>query len=303
MRNRLLATDGLGEFVETIWRKPKHKANEIHVKAVMTGICRSDIDMMQGKFGPLPIHMQGHEGLAQVIEVGKNIDWVEPGDYVATRGEPAFSDRYNVRAGEFVKVPEAHPKYIVEPVACALNIVEQALPMLMRLQGANSRLLILGSGFLAWIVWQTLVRKYNLTYHIHVVGKSNKKLWRDACTLDSQPLHKYDVIVDLKDDLQVLENALLKPGALWVVAAEKKQKLTTNFSQLLWNANSIICPSPRAKSFENSMRCAVDWIEDGTLNVDSFWTKGYNRNTEWQQAFADGLNRPEGYSRGYLIWD
>ena len=106
MRNRLLATDGLGEFVETIWRKPKHKANEIHVKAVMTGICRSDIDMMQGKFGPLPIHMQGHEGLAQVIEVGKNIDWVEPGDYVATRGEPAFSDHYNVRAGEFVKVPE-----------------------------------------------------------------------------------------------------------------------------------------------------------------------------------------------------
>ena len=303
MRNRILVTEGQGEFIETLWRKPRHKADEISVRAVMTGICRSDIDMMQGKFGPLPLTMQGHEGLAQVIEVGKNIDWVEPGDYVATRGEPAFSDHYNVRAGEFVKVPEANPKYIVEPVACAINIVEQSLPMLIKNQGANSRLLILGSGFLAWIVWQTLVKKYSLTYNIHVVGNSNKKLWRRACTLDRRPIAKYDVVIDLKDDLQILEKERLKPGGIWVVAAEKKQLFTTNFSQLLWNANTIICPSPRAKSFHNSMRCAVDWIEDGTLDVDSFWTRGYDRNTEWQQAFTDGVERPEGYSRGYLVWD
>jgi hypothetical protein len=44
-------------------------------------------------------------------------------------------------------------------------------------------------------------------------------------------------------------------------------------------------------------------IENGELNVDKFWTKGYNRNTEWQQAFADGLTRPAGYSRGYIYWE
>jgi hypothetical protein len=51
------------------------------------------------------------------------------------------------------------------------------------------------------------------------------------------------------------------------------------------------------------MRDAAIWIENGELEVDSFWTRGYNRNIEWQQAFADGVNRPNGYSRGYIKWD
>ena len=38
----------------------------IEVKALMTGVCRSDIDMMNGNFGPLPLEMQGHEGLGEV---------------------------------------------------------------------------------------------------------------------------------------------------------------------------------------------------------------------------------------------
>ena len=302
MRNRILYTDGTGTFTETIWRKPKHKANEISVKAVMTGICRSDIDMMQGNFGPLPINMQGHEGLAQVIEVGKDIDWVSPGDYVATRGEPAFSDHYNVRSDEFIKVPSADPKYIVEPVACGINIVLQAMPMIRIADGSGSKILILGSGFLAWIAYQTLMI-HGVTSTIHVVGRSNKELWRTTCTLDSKPHGQYDVIIDLKDDLQVIEKKLLKPGGVWVLASEKKQMLTTNFGPMLWNATNIICPSPRTKKFYFTMDTAVRWIEEGKLNVDSFWTRGYNRDTEWQQAFADSANRPKGYSRGYLVWD
>jgi hypothetical protein len=51
------------------------------------------------------------------------------------------------------------------------------------------------------------------------------------------------------------------------------------------------------------MKKAVYKIQSGELNVDKFWTKCYNRNTEWQQAFADGVDRPNGYSRGYIKWD
>ena len=300
MRNRILYTDGTGSFTETMWRKPKPKANEISVKAIMTGICRSDIDMMQGNFGPLPLNMQGHEGLAQVIEVGKDCE-VEPGAYVATRGEPAFSDYYNVRQFEYVEVPAAEPKYILEPVACGINVIHQALPMLRSTQGYGSRLLVLGSGFLAWIAYQTILI-HKLAFDIHVVGKSNKDLWQTKCTLDSKPRGQYNVIIDLKDDNIVLDKKLLKPGGTWVLAAEKKQTITTNFSQMLWNATNIICPSPRTNTFHYTMLTAKDWIEEGHLNVDSFWTRGYNRDTEWQQAFADGVNRPKGYSRGYLVW-
>ena len=61
---RVLQTTGTGEFKEVTWDKPEPDYWQIEVKAIMTGVCRSDIDMMVGKFGPLPLTMQGHEGLA-----------------------------------------------------------------------------------------------------------------------------------------------------------------------------------------------------------------------------------------------
>ena len=92
---KLLHTDGKGKFLERTWTKPAMKSDEIEVKAIMTGICRSDIDMMNGDFGPLPLHMQGHEGLGQVTKVGADVmGKVQVGDYVATRGEPAYADYY-----------------------------------------------------------------------------------------------------------------------------------------------------------------------------------------------------------------
>jgi len=65
--------------------------------------------MMNGEFGPLPVNMHGHEGLGLVTKVGANISDVKAGDYVATRGEPAYADYYNVRALEYVQVPAADP--------------------------------------------------------------------------------------------------------------------------------------------------------------------------------------------------
>ena len=50
------------------------------------------------------------------------------------------------------------------------------------------------------------------------------------------------------------------------------------------------------------MKDAAMWVDNGDIAVDSFWTKEYNRDNEWRQAFADGVNRPAGYSRGYIKW-
>jgi D-arabinose 1-dehydrogenase-like Zn-dependent alcohol dehydrogenase len=91
MKVRLLSTDGKGTFQEIDWIKPEITADEIEVRAVLTGVCRSDIDMMLGKFNRLPVNMHGHEGLGQVTKVGANIMDVTSGDYVATRGEPAYA--------------------------------------------------------------------------------------------------------------------------------------------------------------------------------------------------------------------
>jgi hypothetical protein len=50
------------------------------------------------------------------------------------------------------------------------------------------------------------------------------------------------------------------------------------------------------------MKLGVELIENKVLNVDGFWTRSYNRKTEWQQAFEDGRLRPKNYSRGFIQW-
>jgi D-arabinose 1-dehydrogenase-like Zn-dependent alcohol dehydrogenase len=262
----------------------------------MTGVCRSDVDMMVGKFGPLPIHMSGHEGLGQVTKVGANIFGVRQGDYVATRGEPAYADYYNVRDGEFVKVPEAHPRYILEPVACGINVVKQADDEFAKRHG---KLLILGSGFLAWVAYNTLVLD-TYPFEIDVVGSSNQDLWADKLKLGTS--ESYDVVIDLSGKYEIGTEISLNNNAL-IIDAVGKAVSHQEAQQQLWKAVTTIKPSPRTNKFIKCMNYARWWIETGKLDVDKFWTRGYNRDVEWQQAFADGVDRPDGYSRGYIKWD
>jgi len=298
LKCKVLVTKGQGYFEEQEWNKPDISDTEIEVKSLMTGVCRSDIDMMQGNFGPLPLEMQGHEGLGQVIAVGSSIQNVKVGDIVATRGEPAYSDYYNARDGEFVVVPEAQPKYILEPVACGVNVVMQAEQEILDRQGEGKRLLILGSGFLAWVAYNTLVLN---TFHfdIDVVGRSNRDLWKD--NLKDRHSGTYDVVIDLSSYDDVFTSPILNENALVIFGAQKE--VTTDFSNLLWKACTMIFPSPRNPKFIKCMKAAEYWITNGHLDVDKFWTRSYNRNTEWQKAFGDGINRPQGYSRGYIQWD
>ena len=291
---RCLQTTGQGYFEEVTYIKPEPSDYEIEVKALMTGVCRSDIDMMQGNFGPLPLHMQGHEGLGVVTKVGSGIGATQVGDIVATRGEPAYADVYNVRINEYVVVPEAHPKYILEPVACGINIVDQAAEEINK---RNGKILIIGSGFLAWVAYHRLMSR---TQDIDVLGSSNQDLWGDILLLGTT--ESYDIVIDLSGkytlgiDINLNNNALIIDGVGKAVSREESQ-------QQLWKACTTVRPSPRTNGFYQCMREAVFMIENGYLEVDNFWTKCYNRNTEWQQAFADGVDRPNGYSRGYIKWD
>ena len=290
---RCLQTTGQGYFEEVIYELPPLTENEICVRAVMTGVCRSDIDMMNGNFGPLPLHMQGHEGLGEVIGIGANITDVKFGDYVATRGEPAYADIYNVRKDEYVVVPEAHPRYIIEPVACGINAVDVADC------SRQDKILIIGSGFLAWVAYHTLT-KFKHCENVDVLGSSNIDLWGDVLLLGTTD--SYDVIIDLSGkyelgiDINLNNNAVIVDAVGKAVSREEAQ-------QQLWKAVTTVKPSPRNSNFHQCMKDAVWMIENGYLEVDSFWTKSYNRNIEWQQAFADGVDRPNGYSRGYIKWD
>jgi hypothetical protein len=299
MKVRILYTDGLGDFMEGIYDKPTHSNDEIVVESVMTGVCRSDIDMMQGSFPLLPIHMMGHEGLGIVTKVGSNITNVKVGDYVATRGEPAYADLYNCKAGNFVQVDELHPRYILEPVACGINLIHNNIADIIKRCGPESRILIIGSGFLAYTAYRYIMNLNLLYKDLDLVGGSNSDLFHNQIP---HPNGKYNIIIDISSNPDYLNDDIYEDNGLLIMASPKFPDIGSDLSNLLWRNMTIKMPSPRALGFYECMKEADMFVRTDVINIDKFWTKGYNRDTEWQQAFKDALCRPAGYNRGYIKW-
>ena len=275
---RQLFTDGTGEFFEKDYLVPMLLANEIRVKAVMTGICRSDIDMMNGNFALLPTNMHGHEGLGQVIAVGNNVDDCNIGDYVATRGEPAYADIYNCSRGTYCVVPEAHPDYIIEPVACAVNMELVCREELQ--QRDNGKMLIIGTGFLAKVFHQT-IEGMDYDFDIDVVGKSSPEYWIEWVTKGTD---NYDVIVNLKGTDQVYK-AKTNPNALIIMGTVPDPEGVNSNADWLWNNITVKMPSPRAETFHDAMKLATRLVAQGRIELDNVWTKSYNRSTNFYYNF------------------
>ena len=295
---RQLFTDGTGEFFEKDYLVPMLLRNEIRVRSIMTGICRSDVDMMTGDFTLLPPNMHGHEGLGQVIAVGNDIDDCVSGDYVATRGEPAYADMYNCAKGTYCVVPEAKPEYIIEPVACAVNMEMVCHDELK--QRDSGKMLIIGTGFLAKVFHQTVLQSSDYSYDISVLGKSNADYWGNALVNIGQD--GYDVVVDLKGS-NIIKDVKVNPNAMLILASAPHREYNFPFEDWLWNNVTIKMPSPRAETFHNAMKSATKMVSQGKINLDNVWTNSYNRETNWKQGFSDALDRPANYSRGYIKWN
>jgi threonine dehydrogenase-like Zn-dependent dehydrogenase len=300
LKTRLFYTDGNRTLHEQEWDKPEIKDNEIEVKSVFTGVCRSDIDMHMGTFQLLPKHIQGHESVGIVTKVGRLISYIQEGDYVATRGEPAFADYYNCPEGMFTIIGELKPKYILEPVACGINIAEALEPT------TDDDILLLGSGFLATVVYKTLERHEG--NHVVVVGAANGDFWskqKNVSLVTNAAFvkdRKFNYIIDLSDKPEYLSLNVYNERAKIVLAAEKHPKAITSFAEFLWNAVDVKFPSPRNAKFHDYMILAEEMVRFKEIDTEPLWTKSYDRETEINLAFNEGINRPPGYSRGYIEW-
>lgn len=309
MRTNLLHSFGKHDIEEYEWMMPPIAKDQVRVKTIMTGVCRSDIGAYAGLEAPMPFGQFGHEGLGEVVEVGDYCKpYIEEGTLVATFSDPAYADFYYARLNELVQVPIVHPKYILQPVACALNIWNETIGTANKLFQAHytEPVLIIGSGFLTLIIAQLYKRQ-----KLHVVGNANRGLL-EQCGVEmlyssvDDIKEEYSTIIDLSSKAENYEKIMkvIKQEGLLCYAATPSTPVTTNFFNACWKAIRITLPSPRSTDFINCMTEARTRIEKGELSPQLMWTKGYDRKKEFKQAFEDGLpsNRTQGYIRGYIKW-
>ena len=273
--------------------------DEIEIKTEFCGICRSDIAVYAGWESPLPFGHFGHEGAGTVTKVGKCISSVQEGDFVATISDPAYGTFYNAKESEFVKIPELSSKYIIQPVACAINILNETL---FHARGREDAICMFGTGFMSLIIGQ-YCKKNNI--ELIVVGSANQEMWSeigyDLKTRDDVKKEKFSVIMDLSSKAATFDLMcdIIEIEGLMVMASTPFTPVTTNFFKNSWNCSNFIFPSPRNTRFRDMMSTTVGLMEDNIIQPENLWTRGYKIDNA-KQGFDDGTHRDKSYIRGFI---
>jgi threonine dehydrogenase-like Zn-dependent dehydrogenase len=314
MQTKLLHLTRSGLVEEYDWTMPIMQSNQIKIKTILVGICRSDLGNYMGHES-MPysdennpdgiIGTWGHEGVGEVIEVGDNItDGIKIGDIVSTFSDPAYSYFYYAKQGEYVKIPYVDSSLILQPLACAVNIYLETIKFADFLGYRDDSILLLGSGFMATVIAK-LAKKDNRD--IIVVGRANKELYSDLGikTLEFAKdalYRKWNTIIDISsksENFYLISNKLGDIGALIAYCGTPESDIKTNFFNNCWNDHHFILPSPRTKTFIDAMALSRDLVLSKELDMTGLWTRGYARDN-FHQAFEDGANRNPGYVRGYI---
>lgn len=293
---------------------PDLKHNQFVIKTKYCGLCRNDISQFSGKgFQISQLHF-GHEGTGFITKVHEDYKGkFKIGDNVATfDSDPAFGEYYYSDDSRTVLIPECSPNYILEPVACAINIIVKTLVSLsIRMANDNApepKILLIGSGFMS-----ILIKEYcnYIGVEIEVAGTSNKKHW-DRLGVNLKPFRfyldkkeRFDAIIDLSghsDYYHHIINDLTENGAIICMASTPKEELRLDFNTSAWKDLTYIFPSPRTNRFHDIMNLCVELIEKKVLNTEFLWSKGYNFDNieECKQGFLDGFNRSNDYIKGFI---
>jgi threonine dehydrogenase-like Zn-dependent dehydrogenase len=154
------------ELIET--EVPRPGPGQVLAEIRCVGICGSDVGIYEGDHwivarGP---GGHGHETGAVAVEVGRDVEGIEPGDHLARMGAgyAQYSTEVNVvghgkdegRAPLPIVRNDLTPEEIsfADAVGCALNCVERA--ELGRIEGRPARAIILGLGPIGLILTQIL---------------------------------------------------------------------------------------------------------------------------------------------------
>ena len=281
------------------------RPDQILIKTKYTGICRSDIDQYTGKI-EIPYGCFGHESVGEVISVGADITEFKVGDFVASRDDLAYSPYFYATEPNTTRVPELSTKYIIEPVACSVNIANQIL-YFWNHHADMTRILIVGSGFVSNLAAQYL-KHIMPKLSIHVIGNHNEEQWNriGAKFVTFDTCDTYDVILELsgKQENYELVTNVANDNAHIYLAASFNQSVHTTFWKPLWKNLQYSFPSPRSKSFPIIMKRTPELIEQGVLDVDWVWTNAYDA-TDYKQAFAESLHRngDSNFIRSFLVWN
>lgn len=310
--------------VETV-PDPTPKSREVVVEVVASGICGTDLHILQGEFAPtLPI-IPGHEFSGVIVEVGKDVTEYKVGQKVAVDpslhcGECFFCKRARGNlcenwggigisvpggAAEFAAAPvknlyllpdeiDVRNANLIEPLSCAVR----GYDVLPRIPG--SHYLIYGSGTMGLMMME-LARR-NGASSVSMVDVNEKRL-ETARTLGITNLatsadefeteRGWDVVIDCTGNEKAIQDAITRtmPGGTFLQFGVANTHAKVEIEPFwVYNKEITIAGSMAVlHSFER----AGDLLAVGALNADVMISHRFTLD-EYPKAiqmFKDGIGR------------
>ena len=310
--------------VETV-PDPTPKSREVVVEVVASGICGTDLHILQGEFAPtLPI-IPGHEVSGVIVEVGKDVTEYKVGQKVAVDpslhcGECFFCKRARGNlcenwggigisvpggAAEFAAAPvknlyllpdeiDVRNANLIEPLSCAVR----GYDVLPRIPG--SHYLIYGSGTMGLMMME-LARR-NGASSVSMVDVNEKRL-ETARTLGITNLatsadqfeteRGWDVVIDCTGNEKAIQDAITRtmPGGTFLQFGVANTHAKVEIEPFwVYNKEITIAGSMAVlHSFER----AGDLLAVGALNADVMISHRFalDEYPKAIQMFKDGIGR------------
>jgi len=133
--------------------------NQVRVKMKACGLCLYDAKCIKDtSVDPVYSAMPGHEGVGIVMEVGKGVTDIEPGDKVTSIAfGGALSEEYIADRSTVAKIPKEVDRYehwIAEPATCVVSALR-----LLRIEPGMD-VVVIGTGYMGLLIIQGLPKEY-----------------------------------------------------------------------------------------------------------------------------------------------
>jgi 2-desacetyl-2-hydroxyethyl bacteriochlorophyllide A dehydrogenase len=297
MKSLITFGEGKAELINS--QSPIIESYEILIAPILTGICGTDLEIIQGKIDPAyviyPVVI-GHEWCGQVVEVGSLVSEIQVGDRVVVEGIVSCghcseclsgsSNRCTTydeigftrpgAASELIKVPSALVHKVLDSVSNeSATLVEPSSVVTQGILKASpkigAKVLVIGDGTIALIAARLLQNWKPST--VHMLG-----LKSDQVQLASQagveefftvtPQEKYDLIIEASGSSSRISESirlLLRGGTLLLLGFTGADVMTPLSIDDVVNADlSILASFGYSRS---AWKATVELLNSGKLDL------------------------------------
>jgi threonine dehydrogenase-like Zn-dependent dehydrogenase len=279
------------------------RPNEVQVKGLACGVCAWDVHVFKnGSDSPVS---PGHEGIAEVARVGKEVMGLKPGDWVVGSGL-GFAECANCRADRLYPVPQGgRPQdWIVEPVACVVTGIDHCA------MKSGDRIAVLGCGFMGLMFVQALGR--SLLDRLVAIDVDPKRLEmarqfgatdlfdaRDADVAELQQI-RCDIVIDCSGSQKGLDLAtqiVRKGGRLNLFGWNRG---TAQFSGDVWHMNGItVVNSAPNSALRDTWPAAISLLKRGMIDLRPLVSHLVSLK-EYPALLGKAASKTDGYLKGVV---